>query len=136
MENPDTSPAPAEPGSAFHPFTVEHALVVAVFLVALGAAVVLGRRGRGPRVVAAERAVGVGGLVLWAVSTAYWLLPANYDVEKSLPIQMCDFAALIAPLALLTGYRPFRSITYFWGLGLSSQSFVTPTLERGYASPA
>jgi hypothetical integral membrane protein (TIGR02206 family) len=46
---------------------------------------------------------------------------------------VCDLAALTAPLALTTSRRLPRALLYFWGLGLSSQGFVTPDLQDGPA---
>ncbi len=66
---------------------------------------------------------------LWAL--VYWLQPARYDITKSLPLHMCDIAGLLAPLLFLTHWRPIRAIMYFWGIGLCTQAFVTPTLLEG-----
>ncbi len=66
---------------------------------------------------------------LWAL--VYWLQPAHYDITKSLPLHMCDIAGLLAPLLFLTHWRPIRSMMYFWGIGLSTQAFITPTLLEG-----
>jgi hypothetical integral membrane protein (TIGR02206 family) len=32
---------------------------------------------------------------------------------------------------MVTQWRPWRTILYFWGLGLSTQAFFTPTLDLG-----
>lgn len=40
-------------------------------------------------------------------------------------------AGFVAPIALLTGRRWARALLYFWGLGLSTQAFITPTLTVG-----
>jgi hypothetical integral membrane protein (TIGR02206 family) len=69
------------------------------------------------------------GVNVW--SLVYWLQPAHYDITRSLPLHMCDIAALLAPLLFLTHWRPIRSIMYFWGIGLSTQAFITPTLTHG-----
>lgn len=66
---------------------------------------------------------------LWAL--VYWLQPAHYDITRSLPLHMCDIAGLLAPLLFLTHWRPIRAIMYFWGIGLSTQAFITPTLLEG-----
>lgn len=66
---------------------------------------------------------------LWAL--VYWLQPAHYDITRSLPLHMCDLAGLLAPLLFLTHWRPIRAIMYFWGIGLCTQAFITPTLLEG-----
>jgi hypothetical integral membrane protein (TIGR02206 family) len=70
---------------------------------------------------------------LWSIF--YWLQPEHYDIRQSLPLQMCDIGTLLAPLLFLTCWRPIRSIMYFWGIGLSSQAFITPTLLEGIGHP-
>jgi len=37
----------------------------------------------------------------------------------------------VAPASLLLGWRPLRAIGYFWGVGLSSMSFIFPDLRFG-----
>jgi len=44
---------------------------------------------------------------------------------------MCDLTSLAAPLVLLTRARLLRTLLYFWGLGLSIQALITPTIEEG-----
>jgi len=39
----------------------------------------------------------------------------------------------VAPLALLLRWRKLRALAYFWGLGLSSLSFIWPDLRFGPA---
>ncbi len=62
---------------------------------------------------------------------AWWLSPGNLQWGKSLPLHLCDLAALCAPLALMTQWRLPRTLLYFWGLGLSTQGFVTPATVHG-----
>lgn len=66
---------------------------------------------------------------VWSIF--HWLQPAHYDLKQSLPLHMCDIALLLAPLLFLTHWRPIRAIMYFWGIGLSTQAFITPTLREG-----
>jgi hypothetical integral membrane protein (TIGR02206 family) len=121
----------AESG-AFHPFATAHwvVLVCAALLVSLVVAV--GRRCRSAtgrsRV---EQWRGWIGVAVWLLVTAWWALPERFGPGWSLPLHMCDLVGLIAPLAYLLGHRWLRALTYFWGLGLSTQAFLTPTLNAG-----
>jgi len=67
--------------------------------------------------------------------TALWLHPDRYRPDTSWPLHLCDIAALFAPYAMLTKHRWPRTLLFFWGLGLSSQGFLTPTVEEGFAHP-
>lgn len=70
--------------------------------------------------------------IVWqAYTVIWWLLPANFELDKSLSLHICDLAAWIAPLALLTRNRAMRTMLYFWGIGMSTQAFVTPILTDG-----
>jgi hypothetical integral membrane protein (TIGR02206 family) len=57
--------------------------------------------------------------------------PNRFEGDSSLPFHWCDAAALIAPLALLTGARRLRAVTYFWAFAFTPLAFITPTLEEG-----
>ncbi len=116
----------------FQPFSVQH------LLVCLGAAALAGvviRFARVMRGTPAEWQVRVAwaGLTLLGElgSTAIWYLPARYDRQSSWPIHLCDLAAWIAPVALLTPWRWARTLLFFWGLGLSTQGFFTPAIKDG-----
>jgi hypothetical integral membrane protein (TIGR02206 family) len=110
----------------FRPFSLLHAIVVAVFIAATVAFCWVGR-GR-PRV---RMTLGVIGSVVFAAHQVFWLLPANFTWSRSLPLHVCDLAGIVAPIALLSGGRWARSLLYFWGLCLSSQGFITPVLTEG-----
>jgi hypothetical integral membrane protein (TIGR02206 family) len=60
------------------------------------------------------------------------LLPGEYDVDSSLPLNLCDFAWVVAAYALWTGGRTAAALTYYWGLVLSTQGLVTPDLHAGF----
>ena len=79
------------------------------------------------------RLVWIGTTIAWqAMALVWYLLPRNFDWYESLPLHLCDLAAWVAPLALLTQLRWLRSLLYFWGIGLSTQAFFTPVVEGGY----
>ena len=42
-------------------------------------------------------------------------LPGNYDLQTTLPLQLCDFAWIAAVAALWTHRRTPVALTYFWG---------------------
>jgi hypothetical integral membrane protein (TIGR02206 family) len=78
--------------------------------------------------------VGVAGIILWIFAKIWGTWPGNFDPQYSFPLQICDYSALIAPLALVTSLRPLRALLYFWGLGLSSQAIFSPDLGYGPAT--
>ena len=112
----------------FRPFSVTHALVVAALVVTVCLLVAMRRKWGGPL----DRAMAVVSAVVFLVVNTWPLLPGNFDLSWSLPIHVCDVTTGCVPLALL-GRRTPRALLYFWGLGLSSQGFVTPDLQDGPA---
>ncbi len=139
------------PIAAFQPFSIDHAVALAWTLPLMIGACWLGRRWcrRGQDAREMTLAAAWAGFVVcvnvW--NLVYWFLPANYDPNNSWPLQLCDLACLVAPLALLPlasgagpqaerlgraagGLRWARTLLYFWGIGLSTQAFVTPTLRE------
>ncbi len=79
------------------------------------------------------RLLWVWTTIAWqTMATVWYLLPRNFDWYESLPLHLCDLAAWVAPLALLTQKRWLRTLLYFWGIGLSTQAFLTPVVEGGH----
>lgn len=75
--------------------------------------------------------LGAIGLILWISWQFWWLSPAQFNWESSLPLHICDLGGLIASLALLTGSRTLTTLLVFWGLGLSTQAYATPVVRVG-----
>lgn len=79
--------------------------------------------------------------LVWGVAAAILLLrfgviawnlhPARFALERSLPLQICDLAAVCSALALFSERRGLQAIAYFWGLALSVQGLVQPDLTAG-----
>jgi hypothetical integral membrane protein (TIGR02206 family) len=81
-----------------------------------------------------ERQVAVvlawGNLVFGVASSVTALLP--FSAKHSLPLQICDLAWIVVACALLT-LRPLpTALTYYWGLTLSVQALVQPTLTEPF----
>lgn len=127
-----TQPA-VDPAYAFHAFSAGHAAILAGFALVTALFCRIGLRWQGTeRLRRAERAAGAFMLVVYCIATVYWLHPANYDIAISLPIHMCDMTGLVAPLVLLTRRLVFRTLLYFWGIGLSIHGVLTPVIDDGW----
>ncbi|MCA1713516.1 MAG: imidazolonepropionase [Actinobacteria bacterium] len=117
-----------DPG-AFEPYGLSHWLVLGLFGAGLAALVALGRRYRGTRTADALSrslaAVLVAALVPLQVRS---MLPGHFDLDYSLPLQLCDLSWLTAVWALWARARWAFALTYYWGLTLTSQALVTPAL--------
>lgn len=125
-------PWPAE----FHPFTLLHALTVLACVTLIAAACYHGRCHRETPREARFRRAWAWFVIAWQImAAAWWLMPGNFKLVHSLPLHICDLAGPVAGAALLTQARWLRTTLYFWGLALSTQAFITPTLQEGPADP-
>ena len=61
-------------------------------------------------------------------------MPEHFTWRQSLPLQLCDLTTFIAGLAMVTHWRPLRTMLYFWGIGLSTQAFISPIIQMGLGS--
>jgi hypothetical integral membrane protein (TIGR02206 family) len=115
----------------FTAYSPSHLVVLAIFAAGTLGLLVAGPRVRGRT---AERpltlALAVANLVFGVASTITALVP--FSVKDSLPLQICDLAWVFVAWALLT-LRPLpTALTYYWGLTLSLQALVQPTLTEPF----
>lgn len=120
---------------AFEPFSGCHVLAVVLCLLLAAAWMLGGACARTPRAERRVRLAWAWGIVMWQAWTiTYWLLPARFDLDKSLPLHLCDLAPWAAAWALARERPWARALLYFWGIGLCTQAFVTPVVRVGWAS--
>ncbi|MFN0132751.1 MAG: TIGR02206 family membrane protein [Phycisphaerales bacterium] len=125
----------------FVSFSLFHLLTVCVFGTAMLAACKYGRMcGETPREARFRRGWGWLVIVYQSYYTFGYLFPktlffpSKFSWEESLPLQVCDLAAFVAGAAMVWQTRWLRALLYFWGIGLSTQAFFTPTLRTGLGS--
>lgn len=113
------------------PYSPPHLVALAVLLLGLPVLVVLARRdaARGSRRLARTMAVAIPVV---HVPTQVVDVLTRFDVDVSLPLHLCDLAWVAATWALWTGHRLAVALTYFWGLVLTTQAVVTPSLGEDF----
>ncbi len=119
----------------FTTFGTQHLVMLGVAAVGLVPAVLVGRSR--PDEAARRRTSRVLAVVLVAVLVplqALDFLPGQYDVATTLPLQLCDLAAVAAVVALWTHHRYAVGLTYYWGLLLTTQGLLTPALDTAFPS--
>lgn len=140
----------------FVPFSRLHLVVLMVCSSVVCAWCLLGKR---LMQVAVGREARVSRMVGWAIIVyqvwflGRFFLPGHFTWTRSLPLMLCDLAALLAG-AVLVWTRPgvvgrggrdrgndrgekhrwMRTVLYFWAIGLSTQAFLTPILQEGYGT--
>lgn len=119
----------------FAPFGTVHLLSVLLCIVLLVPLFIKGlsatKRDGDDRIPVAVWCGLLVGINAW--SWTFWLTVPQFDLKQSLPLHFCDVAALIAPVALWFRWRWTRTLLFFWGFGLCTQAFVTPTITLGPA---
>lgn len=120
----------------FVPFSAMHGWAVAVGIAGIAAAIALGKSGeRQERI--ARGLLAFLCLAAFGYSQAAWMtIEGPPDLDSSLPLHLCDLAAVIAGFALLTGKRLLCLLTYFWGLAATIQALLTPAITVGFPHPA
>ncbi|RLV55789.1 TIGR02206 family membrane protein [Aeromicrobium phragmitis] len=121
-------------GGEFEPYGVTHLVMLAIGLGGVVPVAVLGRRHRDDPVrVSRWFAVALVGCTVPLQVIDH--LPGNFDLETSLPIQLCDIAAVAAVVALWTHRLTPVALTYYWGLLLTPQALLTPALASDFPDP-
>jgi hypothetical integral membrane protein (TIGR02206 family) len=116
----------------FEPFTLPHAVSSIAFAGLAIAVVALGHRWQGTSRETVFRGVFAGAVAISQVlMVAYWAEPTRFAWGESLPLHMCDLTAWLVPVALTIRARWMLTVVFFWGLGLTTQAFVQPTLTHG-----
>lgn len=118
--------------SDFPTFAGQHVITVTALIAAIVMMCWLGRRLHGT---AAGRRYEIGLSVsvwiIWLGYQAYDFVTLGWDPGNTLPLQICDFVAVIAALVFVRPTRKLQSLAYFWGIALSTQAFITPDLAGG-----
>lgn len=114
-------------------FGTEHVAALLVIAIALVVCTALARRatrrGEDDR---AQRVLAGAGWAMLATSVGWqvWtLLPANFDVDQSLPFHFSDALRILTAIAMITRAGWAVAIVYYWGLTLNLQSVLTPDLN-------
>ncbi len=120
----------------FEAFGGQHYLLLGLFVVGAVGIVLLGRRQRGTdAAVRFSRVLAVAITCFTVPSQVFQLTPDDFDLGSSLPLQLCDFAWVTAVWGLWT-HKPLPvALTYYWGLTLTAQGILTPSLGQEFPHP-
>ncbi len=120
----------------FTPYAASHRVVVLLLVLGAAALVRLGHARRAPA--EADRDARVFAVVCLAFVLPLQVVAvtrSGFDVQRTLPLQLCDLAAFVAPYALWTRQRWAVGLTYYWGLTLTTQAVITPDLSADFPDP-
>ena len=115
-------------------FGTAHLVMLTIFVVGLPGSYLLGRRERLAGTMRLSRAAAVA-IPLVHVPTQVYDVATNFDLDVSLPFHLSDLAWIAAAVALWTHHSYAVALTYFWGLVLTSQAVITPSLGEDFPDP-
>jgi len=120
----------------FEAFTGQHYLLLVLFVGGAVGIVLLGRRQRGTDAARSfSRVLAIAIPCFTIPSQVFQLTPGDFDLDSSLPLQLCDFAWITAVWGLWTHQRLPVAVTYFWALTLTIQGILTPSLGQVFPEP-
>lgn len=120
----------------FQAFGSEHFVLLGLFALGCAGFAVLGRRLRGHRFEERfRRAFAVAIPVFTLPLQVLQLLPGDFTLGTSLPLQVCDLAWMLATYALFTGSLRGSQLLYYWALTLVTQAILTPSLQQAFPDP-
>jgi hypothetical integral membrane protein (TIGR02206 family) len=117
----------------FHPFGAAHVTVIFLTIVVPFFLAFTVRRTKS-RLLERSIAFAISALLLINY-VAYLIVARQFGVtswQKTLPLQLCDWAMFVIIGALWTGNRRWLEIAYFWGIGGTLQAIITPNLRFGF----
>ena len=121
--------------SHFTIYGTSHWIVIAVLLVGAVVLVWAGRALAEPDRMRLGRGLAVAIVAGTVPLQLFYLAPGHVDLQHTLPIQLCDVASMVAAYALWT-QRPWATtLTYYWGLTLTSQAVILPSLSHPFPDP-
>jgi hypothetical integral membrane protein (TIGR02206 family) len=118
---------------SFETYGPSHLTVLAIFAVGVVLVVLAGRRLSGTDAEQPLRLTFAVAIV--AVALPLQILqftPDEWDLQTSLPFQLCDLGWAFAVHALWTRNRLSATVTYLWGITLTTQGIFTPDLESEF----
>ena len=122
--------------SRFEAFGSSHQGALVLLLLGVAAIVLFGRRHRATALAEqVGRGLAVAVLAVTVPLQILYFTPAYWDLDKTLPLQLCDLASGVAVYALWTRRPWAAALTYFWGLTLTSQAIITPDLAADFPDP-
>ncbi len=126
----------ADARTDFTTFSPVHLAMLVVFVVGCVVVALVGRRQRGTeRARPFARGFAVAIVLFTVPMQVLQFLPREWNLHTSLPLQICDFAWVLAVYALWTRRRWAAAVNWFWGLTLTLQGMLTPDLGSGWAEP-
>lgn len=123
------------PIAAFHALGASHLTVLAIFAGVAVAMVAVTRAGWFRAARSCELALAALLLLQWPFNLWVAWHYETIQVSNFLPLHLCDVAALLGVLALITHGAEVSELLYLWGLAGTLQGLITPSLAVDWPHP-
>lgn len=117
----------------FDSFGFEH-LIIIVFYTVFGVALIYLTKKYANR----KQQIVIGNVfaTLLLLTVLIWtfikLWIGDFDVKKDLPLQLCYFTSIMAPLLSFTRKNIYYEILFFWVMSGTVQAMITPELQHSF----
>jgi hypothetical integral membrane protein (TIGR02206 family) len=118
-------------GRDFTAYGASHFGAVLVLVLGIAVLLALGRWLPDPSDRLGKTLAGLLALAVLPLQLLYFR-PDHWDPVRTLPVQLCDVAAVVAVVALWTHHRWAVALTYYWGITLTTQAVITPDLSTDF----
>ena len=126
----------ATTGEQFSMFGTSHQVALAVLVAGALLLVHVGGLHRGTRTgTLVGRVLATAILLITIPLQILYLTPGYWSLERTLPLQLCDLAWMVAVYGLWTHRWWSVALTYYWGLTLTTQAVITPDLAAEFPDP-
>lgn len=118
---------------AFSSFGSEHLIVLAFYTV-FGIALIYFAKNYANK----EQQIKIGNIfaVLLCLNVLIWTFIKiginDFDIKKDLPLHLCYFTSIMAPLLSLTRRKLYYEILLFWVMSGTVQAMITPELQHSF----
>ena len=120
--------------NSFHAFSLQHVITLVILSLLCVLLVWIIGKIRGTERKWVGRIIGCVLIVYAAVFYIQQYVAGFLSWEYSLPIELCNLVLAACILSLFQPGRLRYEITYFWGLGGTTQALITPDLAYGFPS--
>lgn len=121
---------------AFELFGAAHLAVLLLVTLVVVLMVTIARRFPSSRLTrTGERLLVVALLLTYPAKGVLALRGEGASWDYPLPLHLCDLAAYIAAVALLSRSQRLAELAYFWGVAGTLQGLITPAVQVGFPHP-
>ena len=119
----------------FQAYGPSHLIVLGLTALGVGVMCYASRRKVTGLQLTAERLLAFVLFSEWPANMAVAYSTGEFTREVMLPAHLCDVAALLGGVALLTRRPVICELLYFWGLAGTLQGLLTPALDHDFPHP-